>query len=145
MNYANANLIRAHKHLASVIAVLISGCAVLDPQNVGTGYYLQQLDKMGLVVFEGDSSKNGYQSCANNAYALMQSNPAIKGSVICANSPTTQPLRYSIKLHSINSPHVNLTYDTSPFNFKFSTKSMCQASLKNLREDKKWLVLDVNC
>lgn len=133
------------RYLAVLCAVLISGCAVIDPGNVGTGYYFQRLNASGNVIYEDDSSKNGYLNCSRSASELVRSNPSMKGQVLCSQQPTTQLLPFNIKIHSENSPGKNESFVTTPFTTRFATRQMCELEMANRKKDAKWVILENNC
>lgn len=133
------------RYLGVLCAVLISGCAVIDPGNVGTGYYYQRLNASGAVIYENDSAKNGYLNCSRSASELIRSNPSLKGLVFCSQQPTTQSLPFSIKVHSENSPSRNESFVTSPFTTRFATRSMCEFEMADRKKDAKWAILESNC
>ena len=85
---------------ASVIVPLLVtlGCATLDPQNVGSGHYLQILQGE-LVITEIDTSNAGMLNCPNQAYQTMQANPSLVGRVKCSSLPSQDPLPYSFRAH----------------------------------------------
>ena len=88
------------KGRASVIVLLFVtlGCSTLDPQNVGSGQYLQILQGE-LVISEVDTSNAGMLNCPNQAYQTMQANPSLVGRVKCSSIPSQAPLPYSFRAH----------------------------------------------
>lgn len=133
------------RYLGVICVVFISGCAVIDPGNVGTGYYFQRLNASGSVIIENDSAKNGYLNCSRSANELVRSNPSMKGQVLCSQQPTTQLLPFNIKIHSENSPGKNESFVTSPFTTRFATRQMCELEMANRKKDAKWVIIESNC
>jgi hypothetical protein len=127
------------------LALVVSGCAALDPGGVGFGSYLQVLNAAGVVIYENDASKNGYLNCPNSANSMVQTKPSLKGRIVCAQQATAQALPFSIKVHSLNSPTANETRDTSPFLSRHATASACAADAANTSKDKKWIILENKC
>jgi hypothetical protein len=125
--------------------IMVSGCAALDPGGVGFGSYFQILNAAGVVIHESDASKNGYLNCPNSANSVLQTNPSLKGRIVCAQQATTQALPFSIKVHSLNSPTANEMRDTSPFYSRHATTSACAADAANRSKDKKWIILENKC
>lgn len=133
-----------HLGLAA-LGLILSGCAALDPGNVGSGYYFQVLNASGTVIRENDSAKNGYLNCTHSATQLIQSNPGLKGRILCAQLPTTQPLPYSIKIYNLDSVAGNAMRPTSAFFSRHATSASCDAEVVSRRADKKWVILENNC
>jgi hypothetical protein len=127
------------------LAFAVSGCAALDSGGVGFGSYFQTLNASGIVIHENDASRNGYLNCANTANSIIQSNPTLKGRIVCAQQPTAQSLPFSVKVHSINSPAGNETKGTSAFFSRHATKASCATEVASRKADTKWLILEDNC
>lgn len=127
------------------LAFIVSGCAALDPGDVGFGSYLQIFNATGTVIYENDASKNGYVNCPNSAYLMIQANTSLKGRVVCAQQPATPQLPFSVKIHSINSPTGNEMRNTSPFYSRHATAASCAAEAASRKADAKWIIQENNC
>ena len=131
--------------LLTASSLTVISCAIVDPHGVGIGQYLQGKNANGIVVYENDQAKSGYLNCPNMANLEVNMNPKLKGFVNCSISPTNASLPFAIRVHSENSPALNMTYNTKPFSLKFAAKAECQAQLAGYKKDPKWIILEENC
>ena len=121
-----------------------SACAMVDPQNVGTGGYLQVLQGTQ-IVSETDLSGTGLKSCHQSAYEIMQKNPSIKGRVRCADRSAGDQLPYSFLAHNLMTPQSDEKHITNPFLTRASTSQICQAMLNARKAQEKTVIVEDRC
>lgn len=128
--------------LAAIVAV--SGCAVVDPDRVGNGQYLQVFDTTGVFV-ETDSSRSGLQACPTTAYATMQQNPGLRGKIRCSSSPSVDSLPYTFKAWNRSTPQGDEKLLSSPFSSRFRDSNTCRSTLSEIRLRPNMEVLEDFC
>lgn len=140
-----------HKHWfnftkrAGVVALLLAtfGCANLDPQNVGSGHYMQVF--LGTkVVAEIETSNAGMLNCPNQAYQTMQGDPSLVGRVKCSFSPSQDTLPYSFRAHRQFTPSDGFK-PASPYLVRLSTSENCASMRQATSRMEKTVIVDDNC
>ena len=129
---------------ASVVILLVaSGCANLDPQNVGSGHYLQVLQGEE-VITEVDTSNAGMLNCPNQAYQTMQSNLSLVGRVKCSSRPSQDPLPYSFRAHRQLTPSDGYK-PSSPYLTRTKTAQACASMRQATSKMEKTIIVADDC
>lgn len=133
------------KGRASVIVPLLVtlGCSTLDPQNVGSGHYLQILQGE-LVISEVDTSNAGMLNCPNQAYQIMQANPSLVGRVKCSSIPSQDPLPYSFRAHRQLTPSDGYK-PASPYLTRTKTAQACASMRQATSKMEKTIIVTDDC
>ena len=129
--------------LVLTISIAASGCATLDPQNVGTGHYLQ-VSQGELVITEVETSNAGMLNCPNQAYQTMQANPSLVGRVKCSSNPTQDPLPFSFRAHRQLTPSDGYR-PASPYLTRTKTSQACASIRQATSRLEKTVILVDDC
>jgi len=131
----------------AVVTTLLTllGCAVspLDSHSVGNGQYLQ-IVKDDRVIAEIDTSNVGMMNCPNQAYMVIQQNPALTGLVKCTYAPTTQQLAFGFTTH-VQMNESDGYKRSSPYRTRTSTTQLCKALLTASKSQEKAAIVESHC
>ena len=127
------------------LAACMSACStgLIDPQGVGIGSFLQVYEG-DTIITETDTSNAGMLNCPNQAYQIMQTNPALAGRVKCAAQATLAALPFSFRAHRQLTPSDGYK-PSSPYLTRTLTSRACASVLAATRKMEKTIILADNC
>ena len=132
------------KHASVIVPLLVTlGCANLDPQNVGSGHYLQ-LFQGDVVIAEAETSNAGMLNCPNQAYLTMQGNPSLVGRVKCSSLPSQDSLPYSFRTHRQFTPSDGFK-PSSPYLTRTKNSQDCASMRQAASKMEKTIIVADDC
>ena len=140
----NSQLAWKRARLTLLACALVSACAMLDPQDVGSGGY-HQVFQGTQITSEIDLSGTGLKSCHQSAYEIMQKNPSLKGRVRCAVQSAGDQLPFTFLAHNQMTPQSDEKHITNPFLHRALTSQTCQAMLNARKAQEKMVIVEDRC
>ena len=138
---------RTGLRIATAVAgiALVSACAGPGPDgtSIGSGSYLQ-VHNGTTTVLEMETAIAGMSSCTEQAHLWVRETPSLAGRVTCVGTPTTDPLPFSLRLHSTQGPSAGY-YLAAPYRVRTSTSALCQALARSVRSGGTTAVLEDRC
>jgi hypothetical protein len=130
--------------LMTAALFITCSCAVIDPQHVGNGQYLQ-IRKNETVLIESDTSNVGFQNCSISAYELLRTQPTLLGMVKCAQEKTAQSMPYYFKALDTRSTAADEMLPSSTYMVRTQASVLCSSALQVIRQREKTIIVQEHC
>jgi hypothetical protein len=132
--------------VSSLLTFLIAlgGCSTVDPNNIGTGRYLQVFDRSGRAVIETDTHNAGLLNCPNQANQLIQQQPTLAPLTKCSDSSFAGSLPFSFVAH-VQLRESDGFRPSSPYMTRTLTSEICVTVRQSAAQMEKTVILEDNC
>lgn len=130
--------------IVGAFALALAGCSTVDPNNIGTGRYLQVLDQSGSAVLETDTHNAGLLNCPNQANLLIQQNPKLAPLTKCSDTSFAAALPFSFVAH-IQLRESDGYRPASPYRTRTRTSEICANLREATAKMEKTVILEDHC